>query len=45
MADEFGENSAFYQEHRKSWAIFTKWGLRLSIISALIVMFAFWAET
>jgi len=45
MADEYGEGSALYEEHRKSWAIFTKWGLRLSIISAIIVAFAFWAES
>ena len=43
MADEFGEGTAFYQEHQKSWDIFTKWGLRLGILSVFIVAFAFWA--
>jgi len=45
MAEDYGEGTAFYEEHRKAWGIFTKWGLRLSVVSALIVIFAFWAES
>jgi len=45
MAEDFDEGSAFYEEHRKSWAIFTKWGLRLSVLTFIVVAFAFWAES
>ncbi len=44
MADNFGEGTAFYEEHRKAWHIFTRWGLRLTIFSAIIVALAFWLE-
>ena len=44
MADNFGEGTAFYEEHRKAWGYFTKWGLRISIVTAIAIAFAFWAE-
>ena len=45
MADQFDEGSAFYEEHRKSWGNFTKWGLRIAVVSAIAIAFAFWAES
>ena len=45
MADDFGEGSAFYEEHRKAWGIFTKWGLRIAVVCAIAIAFAFWAES
>ncbi len=45
MADNFGEGTAFYEEHRKAWGYFTKWGLRIAIVSAIAIALAFWLES
>ena len=44
MADDFGEGTAFYEEHRKAWGHFTRWGLRIVVLSAILTALAFWAE-
>ena len=44
MADNFGEGTAFYEEHRKAWGHFTRWGLRIVILSAILTALAFWLE-